>query len=102
MARPETVKHSRIRRDCEVLFCAIFPVAGSPHGRGRSMSKRHGETCLRYVRSGEQGRKARLALLLRDVLARSWLGGVDLSLMFDHGERNSEPIERRSYFLIEG
>jgi hypothetical protein len=37
MARPETVNHSRIRRDCEA-FWVMFPVAGSPHGRGWSMS----------------------------------------------------------------
>jgi len=56
MARPETVNHSRIRRDCEA-FLAMSPVAGSPHRRRRSASFGRGETCLRCVRSGEQGRE---------------------------------------------
>ena len=56
MVRPDTVNHSRIRRDCEAL---MSPVAGSPHRRRRSTSTRRREACLRYVRSGEQGREVR-------------------------------------------
>jgi len=66
MARPETVNHSRIRRDCEA-FVAMSLVAGSPHGRERSMSFGRGETCLRYVRSGERGREVWLGSLEGDV-----------------------------------
>ena len=49
----------------------MFPVAGSPHGRERSMSSRHRETRLRCVRSGEQGREVEVGIVRRDVFKRS-------------------------------
>jgi hypothetical protein len=72
MARPETINHSRIRRDCDMFF-DTYPLAGSPHRRQPSASSRRRETRLRHVRSGERGERG----WVKSNVSVSSIGDVD-------------------------
>lgn len=85
-----------VRRSVERRRSLVVLIEG---GRSTLFGRR--ATCLRYVRSGGQGREegGEVRIAWCD-LGR--LSGADRSLhssVFDHGERHSGPFERRTILL---